>query len=257
MNVRNGNSHMGTTTSSCRRLMLLLGVLAGWAMLITPNTLAAKELRVSMAQLAVLVENQDKGVLVDLIKAMMSLYPDSTLKLSVSPFARSISNVTSGQADMHLPLIRAPSEQDLNFSFSKASFWPVNFVLYHHKDKPLDLSKLGSYQIETDLAHINYFDFKPAGSSNIPGSLRKLDLGRIDGFVYADSVTDPILKELGLKNIRRTLYKVFDVAAVLPKGTAEGPLDQMLIEGLAKLKADGRYQAIIGPVAQPYDNWQP
>nr|NJM04261.1 amino acid ABC transporter substrate-binding protein [Desulfobacula sp.] len=115
---------------------------------------------------------------------------------------------------------------------------------------------LDQFKIETENAHIAYIKEKATGSSSIENSLKKVDAGRLDGFIFADFACDPILKSQNLKNVKRTLYKRFDVKIVLPEGGKGGPVDKFLTETLDKLKANGEFAKILDPVNKEFDPWQ-
>ncbi len=85
----------------------------------------------------------------------------------------------------------------------------------------MDPNRLADYLIETDVAHTLYFPFDTQPSADILSSLKKLELGRIDGFIFADDATDPLIKANNLQNIQRQLYRRFEVKIVLPKGGAQ------------------------------------
>lgn len=51
----------------------------------------------------------------------------------------------------------------------------------------MDPNRLANYLIETDVAHTPYFPFDTQPSAYILSSLKKLELGRIDGFIFADN----------------------------------------------------------------------
>ena len=61
-----------------------------------------------------------------------------------------------------------------------------------------------------------------------------MDAGRIDGFIFADTSADPIIKKEGLKNIHRELYDVFDVKIIIPKGEKGKATDAFLTETIEK-----------------------
>lgn len=218
----------------------------------------AKDLKASFAQMPTYAESADKGVLIDLVKAIEK-EAGVTIKRDVVPFARSMENVVSGKADFHLPLIMVPNadERKLNYDHSTETIFHVNFVLYSNKNKPVDPSRLASYKLETDRAHTQYFPFPIAASSSLESSLRQVDAGRIDGFIFADSAADPLIRQHGLKNIKRSLYKVFDVKIILPKGTRGGEVDKLLTAAIQSLKKKGVYDKIMSPIEVRYDNWQP
>jgi ABC-type amino acid transport substrate-binding protein len=211
----------------------------------------AADFRASLSQMPVYAENQDTGVLVDILKAIGKV-SNKSIEYQVVPFARSISYVENGQVDFHLPLIEPPDLSQASFSLSSETIFHVNFVLYTNTNKPLDLRRLGDYLIETDVAHTPYFPFAIQPSAQLLGSLKKLEAGRIDGFIFADDATDPLIVANKLKNIERQLYSRFKVKFVLPKGEAGRATDQFLSGAIGKLRASGRLAEIIGPIEHPY-----
>lgn len=226
-----------------------------------PLNLFAGTLRASLAEMPKYAEksgSEIQGVLVDLVRAIAE-ESEQTIDISVVPFKRSIHNVQSGKADFHMPLIKVPdkNESELGFDYSTATIFHVNFVLYTNKNKAVDLGSPDIYKIETDAAHIDYFPFKITPSTRIEGSLKKLNVGRIDAFIFADNASDPIINRLDLKNVKRQLYKVFDVKIVLPPGGHGSAVDNILTSTIQSLRDKGIYQKIMGPIDQPYDDWQP
>ncbi len=218
----------------------------------------AADLKASLAKMPVYAESTDKGVLVDLAKAMAQT-SGKEIEIQVVPFNRSIRDVIEGKADFHMPLIKNDivDLNKLEYIYAKPVLWHVNFVLYTNKNKPIDKNRLKDYKIETDLAHVGYFDFPVKGSTRIDSSLKKVDAGRIDGFIFADFASDPIVKKEDLKSIHRELYKVFDSCMVLPKGEKGKATDVFLTETIEKMRADGSFDKIMSPIEQPYNDWQP
>ncbi|MDY6904509.1 MAG: transporter substrate-binding domain-containing protein [Thermodesulfobacteriota bacterium] len=218
----------------------------------------AQVFKANFALLSVASESPDKGVLIDLIKEIAK-ETGNQVEIKVYPFKRSLQNAIEHKADFHIPFIKSPykPEDQLPFDYSTASLFDVNFILYTNKNKPIDTSNLAQYTITTDAAHVDLFDFPIKPDYQIESSLKKLNAGRIDGYIFADSEADPILKQLGLKNIRRQLYKVYDVHAVLPKGEKGKAADQMITKGMAILRQNGKWAKIIKPLDNEYVDWQP
>lgn len=218
----------------------------------------AREYSASLAQMPVYAESVEKGVLVDLVKALMK-ESGETITYSVIPFARSMDNVINKKVDLHMPLIVSTlvDESKLPYDHSTETIFHVNFVLYTNKSKAIDKAKLKDYVIETDLAHTDYFDFPIKGSTNIAGSLRKLNAGHIDAFIFADFASDPIVKGENLSNIKRELYYRFDVKIILPKGAKGGEVDNFLTKTIEAMRKKGTFQSIMDKIDTPYDNWQP
>lgn len=215
------------------------------------------KIRVSIAQMPIAAESNEKGVYIDLLKAV-SRVTGVAIDIQVVPFARSLQYVIDGRVDAHIPLIRsAYHKTPPPYDLSSVALHSVNFVLYTNKDKPLNMENVEAYIIETDTAHINYFDFDILPSSCIECSLKKVNAGRIDGFIFADSVTDGLVRKNALTHIRRQLYRVYDAMIILPKGRGGGEVDQFLFHAVEKLKTTGECQKIMGPLNIPYDPWQP
>lgn len=215
----------------------------------------AADMKASIAEMPVYAESKDKGVLVDFVKAIQKASGKS-IDYQVVPFARSMNAVETSQVDFHMPLIEPIDAKGIKFTLSKETIFHVNFVLYSNKNKPVDPSNLDGKVIETDIAHIPYFPFKVVGSSSIEASLKKLDAGRIDGFIFADDATDSVLKQLGIKSIKRQLYKRFDVKVILPPKGFEAT-DKSLTETIGKLRSSGEYNKIMGVIDHAYNDWQP
>ena len=224
------------------------------ALLLFQASLAdAADFKASLAEMPVYAESHDQGVLVDFVKALSEV-SKRTIDYDVVPFARSMTYVERGNVDFHLPLILPPDISAAPFSVSTETIFHVNFVLYTRTDRPLDPARLSGKVIETDTAHTPYFPFSINASSSVEGSLRKLLAGRIDGFIFADNATDPVIKRAGLKGIRRQLYRRFDVKIVLPKGGTGGPTDQFLTQTIKKMRETGQFQKIMGRIDLPYVN---
>src|SRR3569833_825053 len=86
-----------------KSIVACLGMLV--SLLATPDM--AKDLSASIAYLPVLADTPDKGVLIDLVKAIEK---DSGIpfKRDVSPFVRALDAVINHRADFLLPLIMVP-----------------------------------------------------------------------------------------------------------------------------------------------------
>ncbi|MBW1783932.1 MAG: hypothetical protein JRL30_24725 [Deltaproteobacteria bacterium] len=150
-----------------------------------------------------------------------------------------------------MPLLLNPdvSEDSLPFGHSTETIFDVVFVLYtNKKNKDIDPTNVGKYVIETDRAHVGYFDFPIKPSDSIESSLKKVDMGRIDGFIFAMPETDAVLKRLGLKNIKRTEFRKFEVKIIIPKGQKGKEVDAILSKLIQTLKNNGEYEKAMGPL---------
>ena len=241
------------------RLTLKLFVVTCTIMLLVIGNAWAADYKVSLAKMPVYAESPEKGVLVDLAKALAA---DSgkQFDIAVVPFARSMNNVKTGKADFHMPLIAIPDVDmsTLPYDYSTETIFHVNFVLYTKKGSGITKEKLKSQgvKVETDIAHVPYFDFKIAGSASLEQSLKKVNAGRIDAFIFADFASDHLIKKNGLTNIKRELFKVYDVKIILPKGGKGGSTDKFLSDTIKSMRDKGEFDKIMSAIDKPYDNWQ-
>ncbi len=190
-----------------------------------------------------------------------------TVSIQVVPFARAVYMIETKQVDIQAVITQIPDKTKwagLKYDYSTASLVDVVFVLYTNKSKPVTAAELKAgnpkkLKIETDTAHVLHFPFT-SPSTNIEASLQKVDAGTIDGYIFAQGTTDAAVKRLGLKNIRREHFDTLSSVFLLQKGGRGGDIDAMLSAGLAAIKANGKYQAIVGPyaaTASNYSDWQP
>lgn len=220
----------------------------------------AKDLKASLPMLPPLVESKDKGILVDLLKAMAEEYKGGKITWEVFPFKRSMENIEKGKADFHMPQLVNPkiSPDKLPFQWSSDIIFKVVFALYSNKNnKDINPKNVNKFKCETELGTMDFFDFKIVGSPDIESSLKKVDLGRLDAWIFAMPESDLALKKLQLKNIKRWEYAKYDVRMVLQKGASGKETDKILSDLIKKLKANGKYQKIMAPILdQKFDPWQ-
>ena len=247
-----------------KKLSLFCGILLLALTLASPAL--SKDLKVSMAFLPNILETPDKGVFVDMIKAIDGVY-EGNIERSVYPFPRSMDNVISQKADFHLPMIRnkvVPVES-LPYAYTTEKMGDVCFVIYSHKDKPITLKKIQEakntkpfpLKLESIGGFLDYFDFPISESIGVENSLKKVNLKRTDAFIFAQEECDFMAKQLKLKNINRELYDNFDDVFVIPKGEKGKEIDTILSACLVKLKSTGDLEKLHRKVHLPYQEWQP
>ena len=176
----------------------------------------AEEITISMALLPGILETPDSGPFVDLVKAMDNVYP-GTIKRGVFPFPRSIDNVISGKGDFHLPMIRNKlvTEGSLSYAYSTAKMGDVVFVIYSNKNNPITVEKIKQakssepfpLKLETSGGFENYFDVPIRAALAVDSALKKVNLKRIDAFIFAQEECDHVVKQLKLSDIHRELYE--------------------------------------------------
>ncbi len=236
-----------------------------------PMPSMAKTWRASIAQMPIYAVNHDEGVLPDFVKAMERVSGEK-IEFVVVPFARSMSYVQNRRVDFHMPLIKMPFHSEhinqmplhhvphteagtSTFDYSTETIFHVNFTLYTKKGSVITPENVKDYAVETDLAHVDYFDFPITPSTSIGGSLKRVDAGRIDAFIFADNAADPIVKREELFDLKRQLFKRYDVKIILPKGGRGGPTDVFLSNTIEKMRESGEFDEIMGVLDSEFQPW--
>jgi polar amino acid transport system substrate-binding protein len=234
-------------------IIMLMGIT-----LLFPLLINAMDINGTLAKMPVYSESSEKGVLVDLVKAVAEV-SGNNIDIKVLPFSASLNLIIFNKRDFHMPLIKndVVNPDELKYLYSTDTIFHVNFVIYSLKDKDINTQNISNFKVETDRAHINYFPFDVIPSNSIEQSLLKVNSGEIDAFIFADFATDPYLKQMDNKKIKRELYKRFDSKIVFPKNEKGKQMDEMFISALDKLRTSGKLQKIVAPIDTQYDNWQP
>jgi polar amino acid transport system substrate-binding protein len=224
---------------------------------------SATDFKVAIAQLSPSSTEAYTRIITEVIQAT-----GNTATIEVLPIARAIYQVETKQSDIESTIVAIPDKAkwaNLKFDYATTEMLKMVFVLYTNKAKPIDVAELKKgnkkgYRIETDAGHVGHFGFPIAGSTNIEASLRKVDSGDIDGFIFGQPTADAALKRLGCKNVARSYFDTFSGAFLIQKGGRGGEVDKMITKGMAKVKANGKYQAILGQLlvaGATYNDWQP
>lgn len=223
----------------------------------------AKDYKISVGKLPLYSESKDKGILIDVLKAMDEEYKEGKFIIEVYPFARSINNVIEGKADVHFPTIGKniwSAENDLyeqklrkqGIRRSSCSLTKTHFALYSNTSKPkIDISKIEDYRVETDIGHTVFFNKNMQGTVCLPCSVKKLSANRLDGLVFASREIDSMIKAGKYKNIRRQDFKIFGSKFILPVGKKGDELDKLLRSLIKKMIVNGK----LAKVAKPYTDY--
>lgn len=231
-------------------------------------------LQVSIPNMPKHAEENQKGVLIDFVKVLATKL-ERDIDIQIVPFSRSIYYVSTNKVDFHLPFIKplaastkltpqnTANELTLkqhahDFIYSDATIFEVNFVLYRHKEVAIEHSKIINYKIETDSAHLSFMDDLLLGSNCITCSLKKVQHKMTDGYIFADSATDPVLlenKDL-LSEIKREFYQKFDVKILFPNTKEGQQLNKKLSAIIADMRLSGELDELLSPVDFEYDDWQ-
>ncbi len=227
--------------------------------LLSTLSLSAKEYKVAVNQIST------TEYYVNLVKALAEA-TNNTFNYEVVPRARCIYLIENKEVDFQVPnsLIPTANQAELKFDYSTVTLMKIAYVLYSNKSKNIPANELRKgnpkkYLIETLSSLENSFGFAASPSTNVEASFLKLSNGQIDGIIYSQSAGDPVLKKLGYKNIKRQSYDNFQLKIAIQKGAIGGEVDKMLTDGVKKLKANGKYNQILGDLIKQseYDNWQP
>jgi polar amino acid transport system substrate-binding protein len=227
------------------------------------GTMAAQEFKVAVPQLSPLSTDSYKALVTAAIEAT-----GAKVSIQVMPFARCTYSIENKEVDIVSTIVALPDQKkwaSLKYDYSTTEAVKIVFVLFMNKAKPIDAAELKKgalkgLKFETDSAHTGHFPFDIAPSVSVDASLKKVDSGEIDGYIFSQATGDAALKRLGFKNVKRAYYDTYSGTFLLQKGGRGGDLDKRLSDGMAKIKANGKYAQIMGVLvsgASTYQDWQP
>lgn len=232
-----------------------------------PNISQAQDLRASVALIPSLAESPNKGAFIDLINAIDEVYEDGDIHIDVYPFARSIHNVVTGEADFHIPMIRTDyfARQNQEFRFMRKPMGKVCLVIYSHRRKPLTHDDLYNaissspypYLLSVTRGSAQFLDLEVQEDSHISHALRKVAQGRLDAFIGAQEEADLMLKELEFTGLHRECFACFDDVIIIPNNLKGDKTEKILEQALIRLEQSGRLKELHSKIHLPYQDWQP
>ena len=215
----------------------------------SPAMVMAKEFKAAVS------ENPVSNIYVKLLEAMDEETSHS-FDIKILPPKRCVALVETGKIDFNLPQTEITDPETLSkllYEFSTTYTFEVNYVLYYNKNLDIDVDELKNgnpknYKIETELSQVPLFSFPILSSTNIESSLLKVNMGRIDGFIYAAAPIEGLLKTLKLDNISKTLFQKYKSKLIIKKGAKGTEVDRVLSETMKKIKANGKFEEILGGI---------
>jgi hypothetical protein len=200
----------------------------------------------------------DHGMLVDLIHGLDAATNSST-KIVLRPFARSLIDTAAGLADFHLPLIQddsTPAPAGLSYVMG-VDFGRAPFVIYSRKSAQFDAKTIGNAKdVEVESSHEAFFPFAVQATNCVICSLDKILRGWTDALIVSEDVVDPLLNKPEYKDIHRALFKIYTVRALVPANADSAATRRYLIDGVRRLKETGEMWKITRHDVI-YSDWQP
>ena len=229
--------------------------------LLCSSSIYGKEYKVSIKKLPGIEDE-----LVNLVRSVIEA-TGNTAVIEIAPPGKSEFLINNNKVDIEYPAIYIAELKkgvNLEYDYSSSKVGKISFVFYSNKDNPVDIEsvkkdRLRKFNIETEPSLYGKFDYNFIQTTNINASLKKLSLGKIDGFITVQATGDIFLKKSGLKNIKRQLWYEYPWTFAIKKGAKGGEIDKMLSEGIRILKEQGKLDGLIGlkDNETSYDDWQP
>lgn len=179
--------------------------------------------------------------------------PGTVFTFEATAEADALPQLGAGAADMVVPYAKAPMD-DKPYVLSAAPVTMAYYVLYTNAARPLDLTNIAQYTIEGNRRNEAVLGLSLRQSTSPEDSLTKVHDGTIDGYINAEGATDPALRALGFKNIRRYLYKETHNYVLLPKTAAGRNTDRLLSLAVPRAAGTPGYDDM---QKRPYGDWQP
>ena len=199
-----------------------------------------------------------------LLKEMAKFHQKGKIEYAVIPFNRSLKGVIDRVSDFHFPILDPgnKTENEVGFAFSTVTVGKVIFCLYVNKANRKITKKnmtSGEFIIETDSAHVNFFDFPVVASTCVKCSLKKVNSGRIDGYLYSALLADgEIIQEKdAYKNLETIFFQSYDIKFGLQKGQRGKALDKLLSSFFLEVRKTGIYDKAFREINEFNANWKP
>jgi len=199
-----------------------------------------------------------RDMLVDLIHAL-DMATNSSTKIVLRPFARSLMDTAAGLADFHIPFIQddgSAAPEGLRYVM-EVDFGQIPFVIYSRKSNPFDAKTIGdAREVETESSHESFFPFAVRATNCVICSLDKVLRGWTDALIVPADVVDPLLSEPKYREIHRALFKEYPVRPLVPANADSTATRRYLIDGVTRLKETGELWKITRHDVV-YSDWQP
>lgn len=231
------------------------------------NATYSRDLIASAPELPRNAPSDQEQPLSELLTLMDKTYVEGKITVKRASFQRSIASVEKGLADFHLPLIHNPDlpAAAVNYRPISVAMGKTVFVIYSHVDNPvtramIDLAQDQTpfpYTLESNPGHNGLFNFPIARQKDLHQMIRKVEAGRIDGFIYAQERSDRAICKLKASKIHRAHYQNFFDIPIVQIGSHGDEIDKIVSDILNRLKKSGELQAFWSQLHGPYNDWQP
>jgi len=235
---------------------------------INADTSKSNDLKASLALLPGIAESADKGAYVDLVKVIDEVYTEGSIVIEVNPIKRAQEILINGQADFYLPKIKTQYTDisALPYKILEKKIGQIAFVLYSNVNKKLTKKELDDalakggdfpFKLESSPSLKDSFKYPYTVSNSVEESLRKLDSGRIDGYIWAQEEADAYIKNNKLKSINRSLFYNFDDVLAIVNSEKTDKINKILTDCISELENSGKLKTLYEKIHMPYDDWQP
>lgn len=256
-------SATGVVTAMLGWLLLCAAIGSGATAMAADVRPDSPDLHGAAAFLPSLLESEKSGRYARLMEAIALGHPDGAIHYDVTPMLRMYQSVARSEADFGFPVMRLAAGADaaLPYRYSSERVGVVSFVLYTRSATPLGPAQIiaaaGRGQPYIIEAPPGEWGFPTWRSFLMESAFKKLALGRIDAFIWAQEEADATLRKLKLTGIHRAHFADYDEVLIVPR-TARGDfVDTILTGAIRAARKNGTLAKAYAAVHRPYDDWQP
>jgi polar amino acid transport system substrate-binding protein len=253
----------GGTTRLMRALALCAAVIGHGAAAQPARPVDSPDLYGVAAFLPSLLESEKAGRYARLMDTIALAHRDGAIHYNVTPMLRMYQTVAKSEADFGFPVMKLPLGTDdaSAYRYSTEKVGVVTFVLYTRGAKPLSRERIvaaaGRGQPYIIEAPPGDWGFPTYRNFLMESAFKKLALGRLDGFIWAQEEADAMLRKLKPAGIRRAHFADFDEVLIVPR-TARGDfVDAALTRAIRAARKNGSLAKAYAQVHRPYQEWQP
>ncbi|MFW5775848.1 MAG: hypothetical protein ACOCZB_01020 [Spirochaetota bacterium] len=136
-------------------------------------------------------------------------------------------------------------------------------MIYSRSDNPISrgdieaaMARGGEFPYVIEAGIQEMFAFPTQSSSSTEQSLRKVQAGRIDAYLWPPE-GDIIVRELRMDRVHRELLGKYDDPIIVANTTRGEEVSRILAAALLELQNQGRLEALHAPMHTPWTEWQP
>jgi len=140
------------------------------------------------------------------------------VEITIQPFANHWRRSREKNFDFHLPFIQEQTARTLERSLIiDSSHYFANLSSSRTNRRKWISTNWKTTRLKRR-GHVRLLTFRSLPSASLEGSLKKVDTGAIDGFIFSEASTDKVSKSVRFEKHQERVYKRYEQRPFCPRG---------------------------------------